>query len=408
MKKINQSLYIRKAILDGYRSIRHLEVDFGSGLNVIIGNNGSGKTSVIRSLAPFVSGVFDQEFLFSNSAVILKSQNEHQLSVSDFASDISMAGEPDYHYGNFKNQSHLSSSESQIAEATMKWFDKITEIEGEEGTYVKAVFIKHGLPTDLGLWNKPFNSSIKLKDLGLVSRTEIGRLLAFGMRNHQGNNFVNAFRNKIALYVVEKGDKNSIDWFTEKVKREIQSIEEIMSSFLSKCSFVKQIRLSMNSEISYNQQSNELIFRNVYFEFYSEGSWKAFDQLSDGSKRIVFLLSEIINFKDVEYDYNDSGIIFIEEPELGIHPDQLYKLMLVLKEEARNKQIIITTHSPLVLDVLERDELDNIIVCSYDNEKGTQLRHLTDKQKEKALRYMDEVNYLSLYWLHSDLEKAPE
>ena len=103
---------------------------------------------------------------------------------------------------------------------------------------------------------------------------------------------------------------------------------------------------------------------------------------------------------------DDRMIALLEEPELGIHPHQLHLLMQFIKEQSRHKQIIITTHSPQVLDTIGSDELDRIIICEYDGKNGTQLRHLTEKEISKAKKYMKEEAFLSDYWRFSDLEPA--
>ncbi|MGL4597826.1 MAG: hypothetical protein ACRCYO_09865, partial [Bacteroidia bacterium] len=87
-----------------------------------------------------------------------------------------------------------------------------------------------------------------------------------------------------------------------------------------------------------------------------------------------------------------------------IHPHQLHKLMLFLKEQSKHKQIIISTHSPQVLDVLGKDELDRINVCSLVPGKGTQLRQMTEAEITKARKYMED-GYLSDYWRFSDFDR---
>ena len=102
---------------------------------------------------------------------------------------------------------------------------------------------------------------------------------------------------------------------------------------------------------------------------------------------------------------DDNLIILIEEPELGIHPHQFKKLMDFLIEESRSKQIIITTHSPQSLDSLDENELNRIIIAySTNSESGTQLRHLDEREISKAHQYIKD-DFLSDYWLYSDLEK---
>ena len=123
--------------------------------------------------------------------------------------------------------------------------------------------------------------------------------------------------------------------------------------------------------------------------------WLPWSYLSDGTKRLFYIITECISI--------ENGIILVEEPELGIHPHQLFKLMDFLKEQSRTKQVIITTHSPMVLDILNENELDRITIAEYDKE--TKFLKLNEEQISKAKEYINEVGELSYYWLHSDLEK---
>lgn len=84
-------------------------------------------------------------------------------------------------------------------------------------------------------------------------------------------------------------------------------------------------------------------------------------------------------------------------------PHQLDSLMQFLREAAEEHQIIITTHAPQVLDILGKEELNKIIIVRLSKD-GTTLRHLTEKEQEKAGLYMEEEAYLSDYWRYSDLE----
>ena len=99
-------------------------------------------------------------------------------------------------------------------------------------------------------------------------------------------------------------------------------------------------------------------------------------------------------------------IIFLEEPELGIHHSQLHKLLQLIREVSRENQVILTTHAPQVLDMLAADELDRITVCSLDPEKGTQFHKLSEEKQEQARVYMKEVGFLSDYWRYSYLEAS--
>ena len=97
----------------------------------------------------------------------------------------------------------------------------------------------------------------------------------------------------------------------------------------------------------------------------------------------------------------ENAIILIEEPELGIHPHQLSTLMNFLKFQSAEKQIILTTHSPQVLNCLKATELDRIIVARHEGKTGTQMYHLSEEEQEFAAQYMKNEAFLSDYWLLS-------
>ena len=99
-------------------------------------------------------------------------------------------------------------------------------------------------------------------------------------------------------------------------------------------------------------------------------------------------------------------IILLEEPELGLYPSQLEKLLQFIREFSTQHQFIITTHSPQVLNILDEDELDRIIITKNEKKKGTTLRNLSKRELKKAKSFMEKDGLsLSDYWIHSDLEE---
>ena len=79
--------------------------------------------------------------------------------------------------------------------------------------------------------------------------------------------------------------------------------------------------------------------------------------LSDGSSTILALLIAVY--------FQEGDILLIEEPERYIHPSLISELLLMF-ESNRDKQIILTSHSPVLLRFCE---LENIYFISRD-EKG--------------------------------------
>ena len=82
----NQPLYIQKVIIENFKSLRHVSIDFTPGINILVGNNESGKTTVLEAICLAVSGTFRgevinrclSEYLFNRDVVdqYLKSVND--------------------------------------------------------------------------------------------------------------------------------------------------------------------------------------------------------------------------------------------------------------------------------------------------------------------------------------------
>lgn len=51
-------MYLEKVYLKNYKAIEELEIDFQPGINLLVGDNGAGKTSVLDGIAIVLSGLF--------------------------------------------------------------------------------------------------------------------------------------------------------------------------------------------------------------------------------------------------------------------------------------------------------------------------------------------------------------
>jgi predicted ATPase len=71
----------------------------------------------------------------------------------------------------------------------------------------------------------------------------------------------------------------------------------------------------------------------------------------------------------------ESRLFLIEEPENGLHPARIGEVMDTLREIAKTSQVIIATHSPLVVNELEGHEVS---VVTRDPEQGTRAILLKD------------------------------
>ena len=99
--------------------------------------------------------------------------------------------------------------------------------------------------------------------------------------------------------------------------------------------------------------------------------WFPAGRQSDGTLRVAGLLTALLQKPIIP-------VVGIEEPELTVHPGALPMLYDYLVQASEVSQIIITTHSPIILDVadLERDQI--IVVDRHDGQ--TSMKRVSNEQ----------------------------
>jgi predicted ATPase len=91
-------------------------------------------------------------------------------------------------------------------------------------------------------------------------------------------------------------------------------------------------------------------------------------RLSDGTLRYLCLLAILC-------DPEPPPLICIEEPELGLHPDILPTLADLLKSASERTQLIVTTHSDILVDAMT--ETPECVVVCEKHEGKTEMSRLS-------------------------------
>ncbi|NQU70665.1 MAG: ATP-binding protein, partial [Rhodospirillales bacterium] len=67
------------------------------------------------------------------------------------------------------------------------------------------------------------------------------------------------------------------------------------------------------------------------------------------------------------------AVLLIEEPENGLHPARIAEVMGILREVSKTTQVLIASHSPLVVNELQPEEVS---VVTREPEEGTRVTPL--------------------------------
>ncbi|MFD1255724.1 AAA family ATPase [Mucilaginibacter terrae] len=389
-------IYLSEAKLKGYRTIKDLSVKFNPGLNIIIGKNGSGKTNFLTYLDKAIT--YDYNDIF-NSITYLKFDGRINFEVN-VSKDATL--------GNLTSHSTLA----QLGNIKAKYELKINgdEIEpnyayqnltSNNELNFNSIFITHGIRSNDN--NFIIASPFSFEYLNFVNElfpSALNRSNPFFLRSVLFDLSMNLFEFEEEKLLLHKNTEYIQQFVLKSLNYYCDYINESIGEYLP----IERIRISSSLKVYKEQDSIKV--DNIILEYYVNNFWLPFSSLSDGTKRMFCIYSDVIATLSLDdtLPANDK-IILLEEPELGIHPHQFEQIMTFLKKMSKDVQIILTTHSPQALDILSKDELDALHICEYHPETGTTLTSLSEGQIDKAKAYMDSEMYLSDYWRYSDLEK---
>jgi AAA15 family ATPase/GTPase len=121
------------------------------------------------------------------------------------------------------------------------------------------------------------------------------------------------------------------------------------------------------------------------------------NQLSEGTFKTLALAFYILN--------DTSEFLLIEEPEVCVHHGLLSSILQLIIQQSRRKQIIISTHSDYVLDMLQPE---NILLVHKEYEIGTKVSSISKTLSANEFRvlkdYLESEGNLGEYWKEGGLD----
>jgi predicted ATPase len=151
--------------------------------------------------------------------------------------------------------------------------------------------------------------------------------------------------------------------------------------YTSNREFKRQVNQGMRA--GFGDQFEELVFQPAAAQHIQLAvQWRSSKQphagrdLSDGTLRFLFLLTVLASPEP-------ATLIAIDEPEVGLHPSMLPIVAEYAAEAAEHSQVIMTSHSPVFLDVFSKVSPEVALFHWVDGQ--TQLFPLTAELMQKWL-----------------------
>lgn len=347
-------MYLERVSLKNYKAFENLKIELQPGINLLVGDNGAGKTSVLDGIAVALGGLF---------------VNVQGVSAKNIV----------------KDDVHLVVNAMGDASTTITYCEPVAlgcSLKIDDETYewmrIREELSSNHTKTDdkrVSAWMKTItnNPEANLPLLSYQSAARVWRV----KRGDFGTKAKRKLDDRRCGYIGcldQSMDINAIqEWYMKQEQsafikgkniREYELFKRIVSSFMKVIS-----ELDEYPTIYYSRQFEELVYADAQQEIavskMSAGYQSLLWMVMDLAYRVCMLNPELCDKSQIK------GIVLIDEIDMHLHPKWQWNIISALKETFPNVQFIITTHSPIVISSAKNA---NIVLL----DEKTEITYLSD------------------------------
>jgi len=340
-------MYLSNLKIENFRKYKYLSVNFTTGLNLIVGENDSGKTAVIDAIK-YILHTQSFEYIRPNyeDFYLENSKSENERSVK-FKIECIFKDFKDYEAKSFLEWLGIDDDGKYYLkiwlEGTRKgskvFYDlragadnEGSQISGEARDYLRTTYLK------------------PLRDAEAELTPKRGSRLSQILDNHEEFEDKENHRLKRIMKLTNKAIEN---YFT---KYDGKNLLEDVNSYLASFSLKKN---SLNSKFQVSENSLKSVLEKLSLKLFNhEISENNIQGL--GSQNLLYISAELLLLKKLEY--SGLKLALIEEIEAHLHPQTQIRLIEAIQEigEVNDIQFILTSHSP---NLASKVKLKNLILC---------------------------------------------
>lgn len=345
---------IKKITLENYRKYSEDSFTLQEDMNIFIGKNAAGKTTVLESACVILGAYLAAFKQYVPSRYVFNiASNDVRIKYRDsFAPDVMFNnGEPQFpcriscevEFGKKKKKIEYKRILEKVGSRTK--FDGSNPMQKQVTEW--EMMNAQGTDQELILPIVLYLSSSRLWDDGRTSIKNTIPSRADGyarcLDKRRGMQLCMDYLNNLTLVAAQENNGKEYP-----AKRIIG--EAIDRAFIDE--------LPEGEKIEYSVRFNEFVQRRA------DGSWIPFSELSDGYRNVIRIISEIAcrmcilnpQLKDKTLQ-ETPGVVVIDEIDLSLHPTWQRKIVKILKELFPRVQFICATHSPFIIQSLDENEL---------------------------------------------------
>jgi len=371
---------IKSIRIKNFRSLKDVYVEFEEGLTCIVGENDSGKTSLIdcirvfSEIEPYRISIDDFYKYTENGEQVQEEELEIQLDLSDGTSILKKFVKNEdgikVESKTFYLKERVEREISQV-EDILRDEDKDRQLKDLDESFkntlinlaTKVLSEKPRLNRKVGNLFQDIKSKIEKTTGDSIESSNDHKIYVYHLNNRTIENpektiedlFLKELKTKVWEEKVGEGEKTVRqlveskieDLRKEKEKEFKEKVEQKLCEFLSEEVQIKveanlregPLGIDFKSHIV-DKDGNEILFKNK----------------GEGTKRRITMAMVELKLQEQNND-KDINIFIFDEPDTHLHVKAQRDLLKLLKKYSTEKQIIITSHSPFILNLLKPSQI---------------------------------------------------
>ncbi|MGL4415172.1 AAA family ATPase, partial [Roseinatronobacter monicus] len=400
------SMKLKELEIINFRGVGEIRINLEDDMTILIGRNGSGKTTVLDAIASCLSSI-----------QIMWPKNGRDASFSI-------------------NRIARSDARDPNKDSSIKLEMRIDSGLGEFLTDDKVKFVASSNKDEATKSQHALYKLLSSHGQSLSPRP----LFVYYQQDRAFESTTRARSNRVANSESENslnGDLRAIssleEWWDKRDAEEARAVRDKRNHDYRDTqleairTLVREIDTFSDIFYSSDRQQPGLYLRK------GDGAEVHVSRLSSGERSYIILLADLarrLQLSDPESDLGEiSGVVLIDEIELNLHPAWQSEIIPTLRQVFRSCQFIIATHSPQVLSAIESSHVRSLIQQSSgivrvdlpQNTKGRSSNYLlegvlgaterfpnTDKMIEDFNSAIDELDAQTAHRLLSQIEKGVE
>lgn len=333
-------VYLEKVNIKNYKAIEEINIDLKPGINLLIGDNGAGKTSVLEGIAVALSGLFvnvsgvsTKNFVKEDVRMIVDPLGDASTSVTycepiSVGCSLKVCTGKDFKWNRIKEE--LSSTHTKIDDKEVcTWMKKLTNQTGSILPLVSFQSAARAWKVRRGDFGTELQKKLDDRRCGYIgcldSSMDVKSIQQWCMKQE--------------VTAVHKG----------KV-REYETFKNIISIFMREIN-----ELDESPEVYYSPQFGDMAYKDskedMAISKLSAGYQSLLWMIMDMAYRVCLLNPELSDRSQIK------GIVLIDEIDMHLHPKWQWNIIKALSTTFENVQFIIATHSPIVISSAKETNL---------------------------------------------------